>query len=255
MDPYCKRFQEIEGQKVSLLLCNFLSLCFESNNSLVRAESTLLKSQIECNMPNLKVDMLPRGNNSIIDGTVLQGQVSDWILRVTNQGTAIADKITLKTNVPWMNLLGPGSRQNGGDECNLPTSYCVGPSGTLMYIPIVGDQDHGSNDVLKPGQTADIPIQLRTSGGGRQDFYMLFRYELLKDSLSSSMCPKVRWLRNMVSVAVYPSLTVTASLMPSFKGENDHILSVEVSKKFIQNWLLLCKQSGPNINHMLSSPR
>jgi hypothetical protein len=181
-------------------------------------------------MPNLNVDMIPRNSDSSIKGPVLQGQVSEWTLRISNHGTAAADKITLKTNVPWINILKHENGTKGNnEECQDSTSLCVGPSGTLMHIPILFQNTLSDRNVLKAGETTDIPIQIRTSGGGRQDFYMLFRYELSEQNSPKLSTPKVRWLRNMVSVAVYPSLTVTASLMPSSRGDNDHILSVEVS--------------------------
>lgn len=171
--------------------------------------------------------MIPRKSNSSIKVPVLQGQVSEWTLRISNQGTAGADNITLKTNVPWINII-PHDETTGGnyDDCNHRTSFCVGPSGTLMHVPV--NSATPENGILNPGETVDIPVQIRTSGGGRQDFYMLFRYQLRRDELLKSGIPKVRWLRNMVSLAVYPSLTVTASLLPSFTGDSDHILSVEV---------------------------
>lgn len=179
-------------------------------------------------MPNLNAVMIPTSSRQ---GPVLQGQVSEWTLRISNQGTAAADKITLKTNVPWINILQRGKRTLSDDEIEIKreTSHCVGPSGTLMYLPIsVGDPE-SNNTLLKPGQSVDIPIQIRTSGGGRQDFYMLFRYELFASS--KMVLNKVRWLRQMVSVAVYPSLTMTASLVPSYGSGSDHILSVEVRQE------------------------
>lgn len=179
-------------------------------------------------MPNLSMKMVPRKSNSAIKGTVLQGQVSEWTLRISNQGNAGAEKISLKTNIPWINILRDGIGIDA-DSTSYNTSYSAGPSGTLMQIPI---RKVGINsNVLNPGETIDVPVQLRTSGGGRQDFYMLFRYQLHRDEMINPRSEQVRWLRNMVSVAVYPSLTVTASLLPSYNRDSDHILSVEVSKK------------------------
>jgi hypothetical protein len=104
-----------------------------------------------------------------------------------------------------------------------------------MRIPLSSNDVHGEvekgrSDVLHPGGIYDVPIQVRTSGGGNQEFYMLFRYELWNGDLDEveHIQPKVRWLKKMVSIAVFPSLTVTASIMPSYAKKREHILSVQV---------------------------
>lgn len=186
-------------------------------------KSTPLKTLITSDMPNLQVQMIPRNSPSSAKLPMLQGQVTEWSLRITNQGNAPAQNIILKTNVPWINIL-----QNEEKDSLISTSSCLGPSGTLMQIPLKGDELL-ENNFLKPGQSNDIPIQIRTSGGGKQDFYMLLRYEKSQEP-SDKSAPKVRWLRNMVSVAVYPSLTVAASLIPSYNDNNDYVLSLEVSR-------------------------
>ncbi len=181
-----------------------------------------MKSNITSNMPSLSVDIIKQVEKEG-DGVVLQGQISKWTLRVSNQGAAPASNLCLKTNVPWFSISDDDRPILDEDEA---TSYCIGPSGTMMKLPL------GQSNVLNSGQTIDIPIEIRTSGGGKQEFYMLFRYELFERRTASkpvSASPKCRWLRRMVTVAVYPSLTVTASLMPSFKDKNDHILSVEMT--------------------------
>ena len=190
----------------------------------IRGPPLLLQTKIESNMPSISVDIIQRYENGI-KPVVLQGQVSKWILRVSNQGAAHATNLCLKSNVPWFNIC-----------CNLAVaegdevSYCIGPSGTMMRLPL--GRNNSPTETLAPGQTLDIPIEIRTSGGGRQEFYMLFRYELFeKTSASKSLPlkPKTRWLRKMVSVAVYPSLTLAASITPSFSNKKECILSVEVS--------------------------
>lgn len=197
----------------------------------MRGESYILRSKIECDMPNLFVDVVPlqdkvTKNNG--EGTVLQGQISQSLLRISNRGTAPASGVLIKTNVPWISILGcKESKDSSVNGDSKETSFCMGPTGTLMRVPL------GTANVLYPGQTVDIPIEVRTSGGGRQDFYMLFRYELFDATgTSSNACstsPKLRWLRKISSIAVYPSLTVTASLMPSHLKKYDHILSIEMT--------------------------
>lgn len=186
-------------------------------------------------MPNVTVDIVPLNpSHNNIDPTVLQGQISEWKLRISNHGTAPASNLTLKTNFPWINVISKISCK-GEDSLKKRTSCCVGPSGTLMRIPLSSNDVHGEvekgrSDVLHPGGIYDVPIQVRTSGGGNQEFYMLFRYELWNGDLDEveHIQPKVRWLKKMVSIAVFPSLTVTASIMPSYAKKREHILSVQV---------------------------
>jgi hypothetical protein len=191
----------------------------------VRGESSLLKSRIECDMPRLAAAIRPYQTNSSNSDVVLQGQITRWMLTLKNYGTAPASNITLKTNIAWINILDKqhetSNNIHGKDPYCDKTSYCIGPSGTLMKIPL-------DSDVLMPGGTVEIPVEVRTSGGGRQEFYMLFRYEL-QTNLQLPHNIKVRWLRKMFYVPVYPSLTITASLMPSYWKKDDHLLSLEVS--------------------------
>ena len=57
------------------------------------------------------------------------------------------------------------------------------------------DQDNDTDTgTIHPGETVDIPIQLRTSGLGKQAFYMLYRYELW-DPESNSNTARHRWLK------------------------------------------------------------
>ena len=239
----------------------------------VRGQSTLLKSTIEEDMPSLAVDILSASATSSErgsergeggdNGAVLQGQISHWTLRITNCGTAPACNVTLKTNVPWINVCSSrketesrlfeteGEREDCAFE-QRATSHCIGPSGTLMSLPLTMSPEAEIVDgIIHPGECIDIPVLVRTSGGGRQEFYMLFRYELWRGGQevsaqplpnTSNLKPKFRWLRKMISVPVYPSLTMTASLMPSFWKKSEHVLSVEVSKcmlRIIHNIALL----------------
>jgi len=179
----------------------------------------LLRSKVEREMPSLKVTITPDESSQT---TVLQGQTSRWKLKISNVGYAPASNIMLKTNAPWLNMT--QSNETSNDE-NAATSYCVGPSGTLMRVPLLNTTE---SKVLQPGETVEIPVAIRTSGGGRQDFYMLFRYELWSKE-ESNLAPRHRWARKLLSVPVYPSITMSASMMPSYSNKGEHILSVEVS--------------------------
>jgi len=190
----------------------------------VRGESILLRSKVEQEMPSLKVTITP--DESTQSTVVLQGQTSRWILKLSNVGYAPASNIMLKTNAPWLNM----TPSNGTNESNnteeAPTSFCVGPSGTLMRVPLSSASRSG---ILEPGETVEVPVAIRTSGGGRQEFHMIFRYELWsKDNATSSLVPRHRWARKLLSVPVYPSITMSASLMPSYSNKGEHILSVEL---------------------------
>jgi hypothetical protein len=188
-------------------------------------DSSGLLFQIGCNMPNIQVDILKQSTTTN-EMRLLQGQVSKWYLRLSNLGAAHATNLYLKTNLPWINVLKESSKESAASE---PVSYCIGPSGTMFRLPLPYSASRQS-DCLAPGQTIDLPIEIRTYGGGKQDFYMLFRYELFEKPTASNIsptCPNVRWLRKMSSIAVYPSLTLTSSLIP-FPHKTEYILSVEV---------------------------
>lgn len=173
-------------------------------------------------MPFLKVTVEPDSN---LHGTVLQGQTSHWKLKLSNLGYAPASNIMLKTNAPWLNIVASSDEKVLSEDA--PTSYCIGPSGTLMQVPFNGKL--GPLGVLHPGQTAEVSVVIRTSGGGRQDFYMLFRYELWSEQhATSNLVPRHRWTREILSIPVYPSITMSASLMPSYSNKGEHILSIEV---------------------------
>lgn len=187
----------------------------------VRGESFLLKSYVERGMPCLTVDLVeatPTPND-----TVLQSQVGEYVLRVSNVGTASASNLTLKTNVPWLNVLDPQAQD--GDE-KRAASHCIGPTGTLMAIPLEGSSLQ-ANGQIQPGESLDVPVEIKTTGVGKQNFYMLFRYELQVDANLPS--PRCRWLKKMFIVPVYPSLQLSASVSPVFSAKREHILSVELT--------------------------
>ena len=205
----------------------------------VRAEPVLLKATIKNDMPCLTA-WLMRPNGQSGQDHLLQGQTGDWILRLSNIGTAPASNVTLKTNLPWINI--PSKDNLVLDKENIPVSKvlslenqskscCVGPTGTLMKLPIQGShlKKEGS---IQPGETVDVPIQTKTGAVGTQDFYMLYRYELDTPSLPTGSRPH-RWLKRMRQVPVYPSLSLAASVLPSTFSKSEHILSIEVSLRHI----------------------
>jgi hypothetical protein len=193
----------------------------------VRGEPTLLKAKVERGMPCLKADLV-RLNSTVSDenGPLLEGEVSKWVLRLTNVGTAPARNVFLKTNLPWLCIESDSlqEREASSEFSGLP--FCVGLSGTLFRV--FSDANPGSNGAIAPGESTDLRVRIRATGTGRQDFYMLFRYEL-SDDASSTSSSRFRWLRKMVEVPVYPSLTVSAFVYPSAAELDCHILSLEVT--------------------------
>jgi hypothetical protein len=200
----------------------------------VRAEPILLKATVKEDMPCLTAQLLRAGGDGA-DEPLLQGQKGMWVLKLSNIGTAPAANIVLKTNSPWVNI--PSSDPQADKE-NTPASKillleseakscCVGPTGTLMSLPLRG-QHLRKQGTIQPGETVEVPIEIKAgAGGGMQDFYMLYRYELDDESIQSAARP-YRWLKKMYKVPVYPSLSVTASISPSTWQKEEHILTVEV---------------------------
>lgn len=195
----------------------------------------LLKSKIGLDMPCLVTELIPNEDDDAgmrMDSEefpFLEGQVSFWKLRVTNVGTAPASRVFLKTNMPWVSVQDSVSKSLSPEDWEgCPTSCCVGPTGTLIELPLGSDKRLKEPNVVQSGEVAEVPIMLRTSGGGgKQFFYMLIRYQLWDPSALPGK-EKCRWSRTMFEVPIYPSLTLTASIMPSYWMKNEHILSVEV---------------------------
>lgn len=188
----------------------------------VRAEPMVLKAKVERGMPCLTSQLVRPSTSGETgydeSGPTLQGQISSWTLRLSNLGTAPAANVYLKTNFPWLYVTGEESEApvEGKDQEALNCS--IGPTGTLFQLPIKSD--------IKPGESVEVPVRIRASVSGRHEFYMLFRYEL-GGSESTSGSPRYRWLKKMFDVPVYPSISLNASVMPSFSNHSDHILSTE----------------------------
>lgn len=182
----------------------------------------LLKAKIEQDMPLLSVDLIPKRKTGGV-GPMLVGEMSSWTLRLSNNGTAPGAHVSLKTNLPWINV----DSVTKPSLTSQPTPYCIGPSGTLTELPL-DDPTLKTPGVLQPGESVDIPIIIRTADGGNHDFYMLYRYELWNPA-STPTGAKQRWLQDMLHVPASPSLTLTASLMPSFWKQHEYVLSVEMT--------------------------
>lgn len=185
-------------------------------------------------MPCVTVDLVPRSAAaaSSFSGPVLHAQIGKWALRVSNVGTAPATNITLKTNTPWINIV---KEHDIVTSERSSISHCVGPTGTLMRLPIEEfSADLTVQNQIHPGETVDIPIEIRTSDDmvGKQNLYMLFRYELAstEDYSAVPQPSRFRWLKKMFEVPIYPSLSLAASIVPAFASFNgEHLLSLDIT--------------------------
>ena len=190
----------------------------------VRGESFLLKSSVKQAMPSLTVDLVPCGEApaTVSDemGPAIESQHRQWTLRISNVGTAPASNLSLKTNVPWMMITNPAP--DVWDQSRRQVSTIIGPTGTLMAVPLEGSSLKEQHKIY-PGESLLVDVDIRPSTSGKQDFYMLFRYEL-----ADEVSMQHRWLKKMFTVPVYPSLNVTASLAPAFAGCDEFVLSLEV---------------------------
>ena len=189
----------------------------------VRAESVYLKSKIEVEMPCLTAELIksiPENSPETDDGPMLVGQISTWTIRLRNVGTAPATGVVLKTSLPWIDIV-----ENENDSSltvdekeSQAISRCLGPSATLMALP--------GGDKIDPNQSVDIQIRVRTSGDKKQDFYMLYKYDLLDEKETKS---RTRWLRNMYEVPVYPSLSFQAKPMVNSTIGEEILVVVELT--------------------------
>eukprot|EP00547_Thalassionema_nitzschioides_P005452 CAMPEP_0194202854 /NCGR_PEP_ID=MMETSP0156-20130528/2775_1 /TAXON_ID=33649 /ORGANISM="Thalassionema nitzschioides, Strain L26-B" /LENGTH=1887 /DNA_ID=CAMNT_0038928459 /DNA_START=174 /DNA_END=5837 /DNA_ORIENTATION=- len=230
-----------------------------------RAPPVLLKSNVQAGMPRLKATWEHTNSRSGLDdnnnrsnSSWLPGEVTHWTLRLENMGTAPCQSVTLKTDVPWIHVLQQQQQDSAADDDDpelIGTSSCIGPSGTLLALRFGGGDD---NNILLPGQVVNIPFTMRASTNTeakatttkwnkrKQDLYFLFRYEFETTTTASSSKKKKkknqhRWLRQMCTVSMAPSLTLSASVMPSYWERTEHILSVEITNTNPQTSFILDK--------------
>lgn len=199
----------------------------ENRASRKRAESVLLKSKVQRGMPSLAAEFVPASLTAGM-GPALDGQISSWKLRLSNSGTAGARGLVLKTNLPWINFSRKPKSIPVEEAQKAARSYCVGPSGTLMAPPIRGEHLKVS-DEIHPGESIEIPVEIQTVGAGKQDFYLLFGYDLVDDVEVAADQANRRWLRKMFEIQVYPSLSMTARVAPSRSQLGEYLLSLELT--------------------------
>ena len=115
-----------------------------------RGKSVYLKAKIERDMPCLTAELIkrfPADSPSGVsdDGPMLLGQISMWTIRLRNVGNAPATGLVLKTSLPWIDMVenekdAAKSILTLSEKESRSISRCIGPSGTLMALPV--DKDH-----------------------------------------------------------------------------------------------------------------
>ncbi len=198
----------------------------------IRGPRTTLKSIISDRRPLLHVDVKLDAafTYNAVTGcasSMLQGEVSKGSFFLRNIGRAPAFRIFLKTNTPSICLSSEAEDFDRAGYEKMATSNCVGPSGTLMQL--LPDR------VLEPGDFVEVPFLLKAGGGGTQELYCLVSYEPygMYPNLAAPFSFKnncIRTTKKLLDLFVYPSLTVTASVIPSFCDKGESVLSLEVSK-------------------------
>ena len=201
----------------------------ENRANRVRAESILLKARIEEGMPCLSAELICPSSSSEVeaDSVLLEGQVRRWKLHLTNVGTASATNVFLKTNAPWLNIPSGIVAESAENAEKDATACCVGPTGTLMKLPLRAP-DLPKQGEIPPGASVDIPVDIRISRTGKQDFYFLLRYDLVEGESTATEDSRSRWLRKMYKLVVYPSVSIAVSVTPSFRHTSEHIVSVDI---------------------------
>jgi hypothetical protein len=214
----------------------------------VHGKSMLLSSKIVQEMPLLKVEMafeckfddtVDRSTHSMIQGELMKGTMT-----VRNLGRAAISNVYVKTNAPWLCLSLPnsgdggdtaGSTARGVDKSKSVSSFALGPTGTLMQLPLVS--------VLEPSGAIDIPFELIARGVGKQELYLLVSYDSCKtdgvaSAPTSSNISRInnhngnstnRMCKRKIGVSVFPSMTMTASLTPSYSSSKGSMLSLELT--------------------------
>lgn len=195
----------------------------------VRAEPMMLKAKVERGMPCLTAELVHASfDSNQEDRPLLQGQIGSWSLRLSNVGTAAAKNVYLKTNLPWVKVT---ATRGNTESCpaeeleGKSAAFCVGPTGTLMELPIEGEGLKNEREI-QPGESIEVPIHIRPNVAGKLDFYMLFQYQLVDEEGAE---PRCRWLRKCYEVPVYPSISLSAAIVPSFSDQSEHILSLEMT--------------------------
>lgn len=198
----------------------------------IRGPRTTLRSMISDRMPllNVEIKLDAAFSYNTVAGcasSMLQGEISKGSFLLRNVGRAPAFRIFLKTNTPSICLSNkPEDCYRAGNE-KIATSNCVGPSGTLMQL--LPDR------ILEPGDCVEVPFSLKAGGGGTQELYFLVSYEPygMYSNLAAPYSFKnncVRTIKKFLDLFVYPSLTLSASVIPSFSNKGESVLSLEVRK-------------------------
>eukprot|EP00968_Pinguiococcus_pyrenoidosus_P000494 scaffold30_cov255-Pinguiococcus_pyrenoidosus.AAC.28 len=152
---------------------------------------------------------------------VLQGELVDVDLEITNYGNTTATDLLLKTSLPWLRLRDNVQSPHSGDT--LPGGL-LGTSATTLCL---------GRD-LHAGESVHVPAIVRGSGGGLQTLRLILKYfpehgqDTVGGNPGSGQRP-ARYMRHIEEICVHPSAAISAEVQPAVDDTSQYILTLEVS--------------------------
>ncbi|CAM9772442.1 unnamed protein product [Chrysoparadoxa australica] len=162
-----------------------------------------------------------------VPDTLLQGEVVKATLSLKNLGRAAAGHIYLKASLPWVTFQDDAAVDAAdAQHASMPVGCAVGASGMVLQPPV---------PVLEPGAVVKIPMWVRGRGGGRHTLRLLLSYkrafkETAADAAEAARISKFeRFVPLTLGICVLPSLSVAASVLPSYTADGEYVLSLELT--------------------------
>jgi hypothetical protein len=143
----CKLFDDVWTFHPFSVKGQLLQNTQENRANRIRSEPVLLKSRVEDDMPRLSARLISSRSDEV--GRVIQGEISSWTLRVSNLGTAPASSVhsrrTFHGSVSTLGIAEAITQKVS------PHHRCVGPSGTLLWLPLEGEgsQSRGTDSAWR----------------------------------------------------------------------------------------------------------
>jgi len=172
-----------------------------------RAPNTSLWFDVREDMPWLTAEVVH------LPESLLQGQIAQASIKISNMGRAAAGTILAKSSASWFQI-GAEPSVAGPDCFASPAAALLGTSGTLVQVRLPGGE-------LSAGAHTEIPIWVRGVGGGKQTVRVVLQY-----SPAGSSSRAVRYVRLSCEVCVLPSLHMTASIAPWPGDPGEYLLSL-----------------------------
>jgi hypothetical protein len=183
----------------------------------LRAPQPALHAAVVCAMPCLKCTL------SGLPPSLLQGEIIQIQLQIENVGHADAEGIMIKSNMPCISLAGHPCSTS---DSNLPSGGALGASGTVFY-PLLG--------TIAPGKSAQVSLWLKGRSSGQQALTLLVRYKRpVEENLASapkSVLNFERFVPVSTDFCVLPSLSVSASVLPSYSARGEYVLRLELTNQ------------------------